>query len=97
MEYAIGVKTPTILISAWNHDVGLFCRSVFKDSVKFGIILLSLQVFWIILKRMELAGYPASELEYFEKVHFCTLLAAFVVLCLDFLIKLMISSFGRGK
>jgi hypothetical protein len=40
------------------------------------------------LKLMELSGYPPDQLKYFEKVHFCALLAAFALLSLVFLIKL---------
>jgi hypothetical protein len=91
------VNIPTILDSVWNHSVVRFARSVFKDLVRFVIILLSLEVFWMILRRMELSGYPSDQLDYFEKVHFCTSLIAFVMFSLVFLIKLAAGLYRQGE
>jgi hypothetical protein len=89
MRYSLVVPVPTILVSAWNHRDVRFARSVFSDLARCATILLSLEVVWMILKLMELSGYPPGKLKYFERVHFCTLLAAFVVLSVNFLMKLM--------
>jgi hypothetical protein len=89
MSYSLVVPVPTILVSAWNHRDVRFARRVFSDLVRFTIILLSLQVLYMILKWMALSGYPPDQLKYFEKIHFCSSVAAFVLLSINFLMKLM--------
>lgn len=74
-----------------------FARSVFSDLARFAIILLSLEALWMILKLMELSGYPPDQLKYFEKVHFCALLAAFTLLSLIFLIKLAAGLYREAR
>ncbi len=89
MRYSLVVPVPTIFVSAWNHRDVRFARRVFSDLAKFAVILVSLEALWMLLKLMELSGYPPGKLKYFEKVHFCTLFAAFVLLSVNFLMKLM--------
>ena len=85
------MHVPAVVRPAWNHSSIRFARVVLRDLAKSAMILLSLEVIWWILKRMELMGYPPDQLAYFERVHFCSSLTAFVLLALNFLVKLGIA------
>ena len=72
----------------WNHSSVRFARTVAKDLWKSIQIIGSLEIVWWLLKRVEFMGYPAERLNYFERVHFCSALASFVLISVAFVIKL---------
>ena len=85
------------LKAAWNHEVGRFARNVVIDVSKGAVILLSLDVMFWILKQIQSSGYPADRVAYFEKVHFCSSLAAFGLLACAFVFKLATGLYGSRK
>ena len=87
----------SILTSAWNHSVVQFCRAILRDLAKAAAILFSLEAVWWILRQMALTGYPESQLVYFERVHFCSSLAAFTLLCFVFVAKLAAGLYRGDK
>ena len=88
-RYPCAVRTAReVLAAIWNHTSIRFVRAVVLDLSKFATILLSLEIVWWMLKRMELMGYPPDRLAYFEKVHFVSSLAAWGLLSLTFVVKL---------
>jgi len=84
------VPVPAFIIAVWNHDAIRFGRSVVRDLAKSAIVLLSLQALWLLIKRMELSGYPSDRLEYFDRVHFCIGLSAVTLIGINFIVKLAI-------
>jgi hypothetical protein len=84
------VDIKRFLASAWNHRAIRFARAVIVDLWMSAWILLSLEAIWWGLKRMELAGYPADLLTYFEKIHFCSSISAFSLLSVAFVFKLAV-------
>ena len=85
-----------LLASAWDHEAIRFARAVLLDLWMSTWILLSLEAIWWLLKQMELAGYPADWLAYFERVHFCCSISAFFLLSVTFVVKLAIGLY-KGR
>lgn len=84
------VRGENFLKLAWNHKLIWFARSVISDLFLCAMILLSLEAIWWLLKQIEFMGYPAERLAYFEKVHFCSSLSAFILVSTGFVIKFAI-------
>ena len=95
-RYALRVEFKKIARSIWDHDVVFFARGVVRDLAKFAILLMGLEFFWILLRQMELTGYPTERLAYFDKLHFCGTWLAVLILTITFLIKL-VADLYKGK
>jgi hypothetical protein len=76
------------IIRVWNSSNVRFARNVGSDVFKGGVILGSMEVLWLLLNKMQGTGYPADELELFQRIHFVASLSAFGLLSLTFLLKL---------
>jgi len=83
--------------AVWESRIVRFLRSVCDDLVRGAAILLGMEALWWIIKRMELMGYPPEELQYFQRVHFACSIVAFVLVCLNFVIKLAIGYYQESQ
>jgi hypothetical protein len=81
----------------WDSPNVRFTRNVASDLYKGAVILLSMELLWLMLKRMEGMGYPADELEVFQRVHFAASLSAFGLLSLMFLAKLATGMYKEAR
>jgi hypothetical protein len=76
-----------IITRFWNHRFVRFVRHVVVDGAMGFVVLGSLQLFFVEMKRMEIWGYPADELAYFQRVHFGTSFAIFVMFSVSLLYR----------
>jgi hypothetical protein len=84
-------------MSFWPEIWEEWFRDLAKDCLKSFSILAVLYGFWEALSLMRFRGYPEEDIQALDKAHFAFLYAAFLVLGITFVLRLVTSQWPKKK